>query len=346
MVGGGWTEVQRKKTQNHNRLIHRDEELNNYYVTGFPDGMKKEELHKPFSAFGKVVDVYFGGKKDYYMKNFAFIRYVEDEKAFEETLQGIKSRNKVLVVNISKHPRKIFLMKGREAQYNRPIATIGDTSNQPRPWGNRDSRTFAQALAGNREWVLPSKKPPVVLNTRTYMSEWIKKKVLLGEAHNFDHIGTMHFTNVVNEEIKYLGGLRVAIKFSSSVSVMEFLEDNTRWKNWFKWLIHADQQELQYERTTWLKILGVPLTLWDEDNFSNIARRYGRVVSPFDNISNRMDYSMGKVGVITSERKWINDEITIIANGVKYRVGIVDYTDDWSPFKPLPFDKVEESNDE
>ncbi|CAH1433325.1 unnamed protein product [Lactuca virosa] len=181
--------------------------------------------------------------------------------------------------------------------------TIGNTGEQPRTWGNRDSKTFAQALAGNREWVPLFKKPPVVLNTRTYMSDWIKKKVLAGEAHSFDHIGMMHVTNIVNEETKYLGGLHVAIELNRSVSAMEFLEGNTRWKDWFKWLIRAEQQELQYESTAWLKILGVPLTLWDEDNFSNIARRYGRIISPFDNISNRRDYSTGKVGVITSVRR-------------------------------------------
>ncbi|KAI3699390.1 hypothetical protein L2E82_43663 [Cichorium intybus] len=30
----------------------------------------------------------------------------------------------------------------------------------------------------------------------------------------------------------------------------------------------------------------------------------------------------------------------------RFTVGVVEYTDDWSPFHPLPFDKVEEDNDE
>lgn len=55
---------------------------------------------------------------------------------------------------------------------------------------------------------------------------------------------------------------------------------------------------------------------------------------------------MGKVGVITSSRKWINEEITIVVECVEYQVGVVEYSDDWSPFKPSPFDKVGESDEE
>lgn len=49
---------------------------------------------------------------------------------------------------------------------------------------------------------------------------------------------------------------------------------------------------------------------------------------------------MGKVGVITSQTKWIDEEISIMANGKYYKLGIVEYMDDWSPFHPLPFNKV------
>ncbi|KAI3522082.1 hypothetical protein L1887_11561 [Cichorium endivia] len=51
------------------------------------------------------------------------------------------------------------------------------------------------------------------------------------------------------------------------------------------------------------------------------------------NIQNRRDFSMGKVGTLTSKRKWINEEVTITANGDSFILGVVEYTDDWSPFK-------------
>lgn len=102
----------------------------------------------------------------------------------------------------------------------------------------------------------------------------------------------------------------------------------------------------RYERIAWLKIIGVPFEFWDEENFSLIASRFGKVINPFDSISSRRDYSMGKVGILTTRKTWINEDVTIEVSNTKYKVGVVEYTDDWSPFKPVPFDKVEESNDE
>lgn len=63
-------------------------EITNLYVIGFPDGVKQSELWKLFARFEQVVDVYLGRKKDYRMKNFAFVRFrgVEDEKVMEERL--------------------------------------------------------------------------------------------------------------------------------------------------------------------------------------------------------------------------------------------------------------------
>ncbi|CAH1421958.1 unnamed protein product [Lactuca virosa] len=150
----------------------------------------------------------------------------------------------------------------------------------------------------------------------------------------------------MSDNTKYLGGLRMAIKFGHSREERKFLEDKNRWQDWFKWMILPDQHLLQYERrTAWIKILGLPLRLWEEENFTMIAGSLGKVIAPFNEISKRRDYSMGKVGILTSRTKWINEEVTIIADGKIIIVGVMEYTDDWSPFRPLPFDKVEEESD-
>lgn len=49
---------------------------------------------------------------------------------------------------------------------------------------------------------------------------------------------------------------------------------------------------------------------------------------------------MGKFGITTSRKKWINEEVEIKVNSEVFSVGVVEYTDDWSPFKSFPFDKV------
>ncbi|CAH1443817.1 unnamed protein product [Lactuca virosa] len=345
MKSGEWTEVRRRKKVQVQRRVENND-LSNYFVTGFPNGTRKEELRIPLSKFGLVVDVYFGGRKDYQGNNFAFVRYkdVVDMKALEEKLQGIKCRDVTLSVNISKHQRKAP-QKPTHATTNSdrrhptgPAATRYD--------GIRDNRSYAQATAGHtvkqpNQQIRPA-TPLVILNTHTHMNNWLSKSTLIAEAHSFDHIGNLPASILMSDDTKYLRGLRMAMHYGNSVAAQEFLDDETRWREWFKWVERADKHEVRYERTAWLKILGLPLKLWDEVNFNLIAERFGRVVSPFDCIRNRRDYSMGKVGVLTSEKRWINQQITIIAAGVNYQIGVVEYTNNWSPFKPAPFDQVEE----
>ncbi|KAL4567131.1 hypothetical protein LXL04_022705 [Taraxacum kok-saghyz] len=103
------------------------------------------------------------------------------------------------------------------------------------------------------------------------------------------------------------------------------------------------------------------MKLRDEHNF---------MICPFNNISSGRNYSVGKVRVLTSKRRWTNEIVNVLANGITYTVGVVDkilspieivnvfangitytvgvveYTDDWSPFKLLSFDKVESESDD
>ena len=95
-----------------------------------------------------------------------------------------------------------------------------------------------------------------------------------------------------------------------------------------------------YERLAWFKINGVPLKYWGEDSFSGIVSRFGKVTISLDNTHNKRDLSMGKVGVITSRKKWVNEEFQINVDGELHSVRVVEYTDDWLSFKPCLFEKM------
>ncbi|CAH1423988.1 unnamed protein product [Lactuca virosa] len=184
-----------------------------------------------------------------------------------------------------------------------------------------------------------------MLNPLTELGNWLNSIFLIGDAHSIDHMENLPSSLLLYEKTRYLGGLRLTLEFDSLKKAIEFLEDQSRWSDWFKWLITADKYEFQYKRVAWLKIIGLPHKLWGEDNFSTIVSNYGRVISPFSDIRNRRDYSMGKVGVLTLEKKWINDQTTACANDEIFSIGVVEYTDDWSPFHLVPYEKVDDESD-
>ncbi|CAI9299878.1 unnamed protein product [Lactuca saligna] len=140
LTTGEWTEVRRRRNWNT--------ELTNYYVTGFPDDIRKEELREPFSMFGKVADVYFGLKKDYQRRNFTFVRYagIKDAKVMELKLQGIKCRGTILEINISKHQRKPKQYQ-RQETFRQPIPRKNIQTNN-----NHHAQQYFSNVSGNKTY--------------------------------------------------------------------------------------------------------------------------------------------------------------------------------------------------
>lgn len=266
-------------------------EITNLYVVGFPNGVRKSELWKLFARFGQVVDVYLGRKKDYRMKNFAFVRFrgVEDEKVMEERLQGTTCRDVILNINLSKHKRKSLRAAHQnipQHQNNRNNIATHMPMSYPPTVGFRDKRTFAQVMSESRRDNMTFTRT-ITLKSETAMKTWINGKTLIGEAHNMDHMANLPASTFIKENVKYLGSLNIALGFGSSVMAREFLEAKNTWQDWFKWMKHAEQLELPYERIAWIKIIGLPLRLFDEENFSKITGSFGKVIAPFDNISTK-----------------------------------------------------------
>ncbi|CAH1453710.1 unnamed protein product [Lactuca virosa] len=254
---GEWEEVRRRKQASR---TYEGDDLTHFYVAGFSNGIRKDELHKSFTRFGKVVDVYLGGRKNYQQMNFAFVRFsdVTDAKALEDSLQGIKCRDMLLQVNISKHQRKKTKLPP-PTQNRRTSRHAAPQPISPQTYGERDTRTFAQVITGNRNNQPNTPEIPIELNSNTQMSLWLSKSVLIGEPHSLDHISNLPAWILAIEGTKYLGGLNIAIRFGCSVDAKEYMEDRSRWNEWFKWLVRGDQHDIKYERTAWLKIMGVPL---------------------------------------------------------------------------------------
>lgn len=114
----------------------------------------------------------------------------------------------------------------------------------------------------------------------------------------------------------------------------------------FNWLDYANKKDVRFERIAWLKITGVPLLAWDEDNFASIAGQFGKVISQDNVLFTCSDISFGKVGIITAHRKKINEEIVGSLNGKSFRIGIVELDEEWYPFKPFsPYRPVESDDD-
>ncbi|CAH1442146.1 unnamed protein product [Lactuca virosa] len=70
-----------------------------------------------------------------------------------------------------------------------------------------------------------------------------------------------------------------------------------------------------FERIAWIIIVGLPIIMWSDSNFNKIVSNFGRIIVLFDGIKNRVDLSFVKVSILTSLKKKLNEELSILLNG-------------------------------
>ncbi|CAH1432198.1 unnamed protein product [Lactuca virosa] len=154
---------------------------------------------------------------------------------------------------------------------------------------------------------------------------------------SLDHLGHLpKLLLIINDilmEIKYMGGLKVLLQFNDSITAKEFRDNKQRWQEHLKWVDWGDKIEREFDRVAWIRIMGLPLHLWGESNFAKITEGYGATIAPFDELPNRVDLSCVKIGILTERRTRINEEIFVSFEGELIKLGIIEFDEDWFPFK-------------
>ncbi|KAL4567770.1 hypothetical protein LXL04_023363 [Taraxacum kok-saghyz] len=196
---------------------------------------------------------------------------------------------------------------------------------------SRDTNTVVQSATPP-----PLKKPPIVLRRQFATHNWLRKTPLIAETLSIDHLG--HLPKLLKPtsgsiEIKYIGGLRVLLEFGDSITAKEFKDNPAVWKEYIKHVEWGVEMNLEFERIAWIRIVELPLQLWGEKNFEEITRGFGRTIAPFNEIHHRIDLSCVKIGIMTSRKSRINEEVQVVIEKKLINMGIIEFDEDyWFPF--------------
>ncbi|KAI3522755.1 hypothetical protein L1887_00805 [Cichorium endivia] len=149
----------------------------------------------------------------------------------------------------------------------------------------------------------------------------------------YSGIGLSAETTLGDDEafsMKYVGGLKVCKRFRSASDVNSFMSIKD---DWFSEFSRANHAQCHFDRVAWLKILGLPIKLWDRRNFDRIAGKFGSILVPFDASTDARDLSHGRICVLTDARRRIDEEVLIEFDGHLLNVYVVEYKDGWFPLK-------------
>ncbi|CAH1441469.1 unnamed protein product [Lactuca virosa] len=306
-----------------------------------------------------MTDVFIGLRKGKNGEYYVFVRYVDvkNVREMERKLDDTMVRGRRLEVNVALHKRKEIpgMTKNENQGHNSRHSSAFIPKKPPGGWGFKDQRTFAEVVGRGRNDVhnshssQPSTPPHIILQKDQYTHCWLRKTSLIGEAVSLNHLGHLPklllIKNEVCMEIKYVGGFKVLLQFNDSVSAKEFKENKQRWQEHLKWVDWADQVQTGFDGVSWIRIVGLPLQLLGENNFEKITKDYGNIIAPYDNLTHHVDLSYVKIGILTTRRKRINEEILVAVEGEILKLGIIELDEDWYPFKFDPDDEFYEKDD-
>ncbi|KAL4560581.1 hypothetical protein LXL04_032734 [Taraxacum kok-saghyz] len=262
-------------------------DVSSFFVNNLPGDAFRKELWAPCAALGNLVDIYIAGRKDASGSFFAFVRYENpaDADSIVHGLDEVSCRGRKLSANISKRGRSLP-QKPQKKPATNPIPIIN--------LATRGNRSFAEVAGGKTQ---PS--PAVAIKEEEEIKKWLDKSILVGKAKNFDILcnfpSLLELEGFEVAEVKYGGGMNIFLKFKTGRAAEIFKANKVLWLKWFSTMDFFGASNGPFERIAWIKITGIPLTAWNEENLAKITSKFGRTVCCVSSFWNNRDVSHCKI---------------------------------------------------
>ncbi|KAJ0935557.1 putative RNA recognition motif domain, nucleotide-binding alpha-beta plait domain superfamily [Helianthus annuus] len=328
-------------------FANRENRLRNttsFFISNLPDSCNKESLWQAFEHLENLEDALVLSEKDRAGNKFNFIKLsnVQDTEWWMDKLKEVRIEGAVIGVNLAKfnrdgskvelHNRGNHVSVFYRLQGGNPTSKPVGTSVGPGPhlYGKKTYSSAISPDAGVDKVKIDL--PP--LNTVTEKS--IEFKSLIGEAKDIDILNNMkeNISGIMEKglNLKYLGGLKVLLSFDSPEEAEDFRYNKVNdWEKWFTRLYLWEGFPPLFERIAWIKVLGVPVSLWDRHVINKIGERCGRLV-----VKSEAEYSDGnmaenRLAILVNTGKKIASEFDLVWKEQVIRVWVEEISGKWSP---------------
>ncbi|KAF5792348.1 hypothetical protein HanRHA438_Chr09g0417011 [Helianthus annuus] len=146
---------------------------------------------------------------------------------------------------------------------------------------------------------------------------------------DFDKL--LSIAKILVANIQYLGGLSILISFHDEASANKFLESKVVWGPWFSRLDPWNGQSLPIERVAWLRLIGIPLHLFEPEVMVQVGELFGKVLHAPKMVEEDLDLSVCSVAVLVGDAGRINDVVSLRWNKKNYRIWVEEEHEVWVP---------------
>ncbi|KAF5758506.1 putative RNA recognition motif domain, nucleotide-binding alpha-beta plait domain superfamily [Helianthus annuus] len=321
------TILSRKEFRREKAFANRETRLRNTttsFLSNLPNTCNRDSLWQAFGHFNNLEDAFVPFKKDRSGNKFGFLKLsnVKEPEECIDSLKKVRIDGAVVGVNIAKYNRdgskvdpnnsgnRVFVFErlhGLVQSSNLVEAMPGPGIDQHR------KKTYCSVVkASGVENMVTISLPP--MNSVTKKS--LEFKSLIGEVKDIDILNNLKvFLSGITEEglnLKYLGGLKVLLCFNSPEEVEDFRYSKMElWEKWFSRLYLWEGIPPIFERIAWIKILGVPLSLWDHHVINKIGERCSRILVKSEADASDGNMAKDRLAILVNTGKRISSEFNL-----------------------------------
>jgi hypothetical protein len=370
----GWKTVKGRKNKDHQRRLDittakrkfRDEPENitTYFFTDIPNSFGAKAMFNAFQYYGDVSEVVIPAKRDRGGRRFGFVRFnqVTDERRFEYELDKlIIGRNKI-TVNLSRfqRPAGVRRQDGRwegmkvrgeggegwrgEGHRHRSLSRMDQ-----RPVFPLEGRSYAQAI-GREKSMKHVGVQHIILSYEAGQKdmERLKKafiEVVAQPGMSYNIQEAFHREGYFGVKITPLGSNLTLLEGQEDGEVEALMEDAKGWLDqWFVEIRPWSPNEIDEERSIWLRIYGVPTHAWNINFFDQVVKPWGKFIHADDGTSKKITMDVARILIRTSCQKVVDEFIDVKINGKIFHLRVLE--DSYGPMRILiPLNKNSNGRD-
>ncbi|KAJ0565309.1 putative RNA recognition motif domain, nucleotide-binding alpha-beta plait domain superfamily [Helianthus annuus] len=328
--------------------------ITKFFISNLPEGCTPWELKCGIAGCGDISDTYVAKKRDKQGCRFGFASFkdVKDKTDLLKLLRGVSLGGCKLKVNIARFALENGsgngVRGGGNVRVNQMRGRNDGKSSCFFPEGNdrasnfRDFRSYRDVLGKGKQkedgpafGVSQDSGKQVVAPDRTDAMQDLKGVAVVGRAVDLETLVDLdrlfHIAKVSFGNIQYLGGLSVLISFREEPASRLFLESKDLWGPWFSKLSVWEGQSLPFEKVAWLRVIGLPLHLLDQDIIKLVGELFGKILHVQKDFGTANDLSFVRIGVLSGVVDRIKDVVTVKWKERNYRIMVEEELDVWIP---------------
>jgi hypothetical protein len=328
-------------------------EATSFFFTHFLEDTLVVDLWRVFAKYGRVGEVYVPKKLDKWGRRFGFVKYLEVKNVEDPShrLEDVRIDNHKLRINLSFFGRNgkpaapnITRPSGVDKKLSEGLYNRGGVEQLARP-----GKSFRVALEGEKtkESVvvgLPQlPKPMIFVPNRDLIS------VLKGGFVGSIALGSSLKNIQLNICLHGLRGIRAASLGDGCVVLFSEVGEDVGVaigrRSWWEGLL-VDLQPwspsvVATKREVWVRIIGVPLQLWEEQVFRSLTASWGDFLGMDDDTKGCVRFDRARVKLLSPILGSIDFSLYNMVEGLSFSVRCLEES-----CSPLEFVHVQREDDQ